>query len=81
MASNVDRFMTNKVYGMCSDDWDTAQKLIAGGCDPLPRKRCFSRTPIHYSKPLAISTPLWTQPSDVNILWNLLEYVRIFSLN
>ncbi|TXG57678.1 hypothetical protein EZV62_015507 [Acer yangbiense] len=49
---------------------DTAQKLIAGGCDPLPRRRCFSRTPPHYSKPLAINTCLWTQPSDVNILWN-----------
>ncbi|KAK0583618.1 hypothetical protein LWI29_000277 [Acer saccharum] len=70
MASNVDRFMTYKVYGMCPDDWDTAQKLIAGGCDPLPRRRCFSRTPPHYSKPLAINTCLWTQPSDVNILWN-----------
>ncbi|KAK1577082.1 hypothetical protein Q3G72_018855 [Acer saccharum] len=31
------------------DDWDTAQKLIAGGCDPLPRRRCFSRTPPHYN--------------------------------
>lgn len=70
MASIVDRFMTYKVYGMCPDDWDIAQKLIVSGCDPLPRRRCFSRTPSHYSKPFAIDTSLWTQPSDANILWN-----------
>ncbi|KAH7554456.1 hypothetical protein JRO89_XS12G0217600 [Xanthoceras sorbifolium] len=70
MASDVDRFMTYKVYGMCPDDWDTAQKLIAGGCDPLPRRRCFARAPPRYSKPLAINTSLWIQPSDFNILWN-----------
>ncbi|XP_059639781.1 probable methyltransferase At1g29790 [Cornus florida] len=70
MASNIDRFMTYKIYGVCPDDWDLAQKLIASGCDPLPRRRCFSRTPPHYSKPLPLNSSLWTQPSDFNILWN-----------
>ncbi|KAA8530460.1 hypothetical protein F0562_005169 [Nyssa sinensis] len=70
MASNIDRFMTYKVHGMCPDDWDMAQKLIASGCEPLPRRRCFSRTPPHYSKPLPVDSSLWTQPSDVNIIWN-----------
>ncbi|GKV50543.1 hypothetical protein SLEP1_g57245 [Rubroshorea leprosula] len=45
MATNVDRFMSYKIYGICPDDWDIAQKLILNGCDPLPRRRCFSRTP------------------------------------
>ncbi|KAJ4707260.1 S-adenosyl-L-methionine-dependent methyltransferases superfamily protein [Melia azedarach] len=70
MGVNIDHFMTYKVYGMCPDDWDIAQKLIISGCDPLPRRRCFSRTPANYSKPLHITTSLWSQPSDVNILWN-----------
>ena len=69
MAWNIDQFMTYKIYGTCPDDWDMAQKLIASGCDPLPRRRCFARSPPHYSKPLPINSSLWTQPSDVNILW------------
>ncbi|KAF8399637.1 hypothetical protein HHK36_015506 [Tetracentron sinense] len=69
VASNVDRFMDHKVYRMCPDDWDVAQKLMASGCDPLPRRRCFSKSPQHYSKPLPINSSLWNTPSDTNILW------------
>ncbi|KAK9272989.1 hypothetical protein L1049_003370 [Liquidambar formosana] len=70
MASNLDRFMTYETHGTCPDDLDMAQKLMAGGCEPLPRRRCFSRSPPHYSRPLSINNSLWTQPSGVNILWN-----------
>ncbi|EOY03768.1 hypothetical protein QUC31_017583 [Theobroma cacao] len=70
MAPNVDRFMSYKIYETCPDDWDIAQKLIADGCDPLPRRRCFSKTPPRYSKPLPINASLWSQPSDTNILWS-----------
>lgn len=55
VAASVDHFMTYKVYGMCPDDRDMAQKLIASDYDPLPR-RCFSRTPTNYRKPLSINT-------------------------
>lgn len=47
-----------------------AQKLIANGHDPLQRRRCFTRTPAHYTKPFPINSSLWTQPSDGNILWS-----------
>ncbi|GLT31629.1 hypothetical protein SLA2020_063540 [Shorea laevis] len=70
MASNVDRFMSYKIYGICPDDWDIAQKLILNGCDPLPRRRCFSRTPPRYTKPFPVNSSLWSQPSDLNILWS-----------
>ncbi|XVE72310.1 hypothetical protein DITRI_Ditri11bG0029000 [Diplodiscus trichospermus] len=70
MASNVDRFMSYKVYRTCPDDWDVAQKLMISGCDPLPRRRCFSKTPPRYSKPLPTNSSLWSQPSDINILWS-----------
>ncbi|GAV87399.1 Methyltransf_29 domain-containing protein [Cephalotus follicularis] len=70
MASNVDGFMSYNVHGMCPDDWDMAQKLIASGCEPLPRRRCFSKTPARYGKPLPINSSLWSQPSDADILWN-----------
>ncbi|EEF31386.1 hypothetical protein RCOM_0917420 [Ricinus communis] len=64
MPTNVDRFMSYKMYGMCPDDWDLAQKLIAAGCDPLPRRRCLSRPPPKYSKPLPVNSSLWSQPSN-----------------
>ncbi|CAK9160547.1 unnamed protein product [Ilex paraguariensis] len=70
MAFIVDRFMTYKIDGMCPNDWDLAQKLILGGCDPLPRRRCFSMAPPHYTTPANLNSSLWTQPSDANILWN-----------
>ncbi|XVF71286.1 hypothetical protein PTKIN_Ptkin12aG0024800 [Pterospermum kingtungense] len=70
VASNVDRFMSYKVYTTCPDDWDIAQKLMVSGCDPLPRRRCFSKGPPHYTKPLPVNSSLWSQPTDTNILWS-----------
>ncbi|KAJ4849031.1 hypothetical protein Tsubulata_038060 [Turnera subulata] len=69
-ATNLNRYMSYKMYGLCPDDGDLAQKLIISGCDPLPRRRCLSRGPPSYSRPLAANHSLWTQPSDANILWN-----------
>ncbi|CAL5369776.1 unnamed protein product [Camellia sinensis] len=53
MASNTDRFVTYKMYSTCPDDWDLAQKLVVSGCEPIPRRRCFSKSPQHY-KPLPV---------------------------
>ncbi|OVA14590.1 putative S-adenosyl-L-methionine-dependent methyltransferase [Macleaya cordata] len=68
-ASNIDRYMNYKLYGTCPDDWIVAQKLIIGGCDPVPRRRCFSKSPPHYSKPFPMNTSLWNLPENSNILW------------
>ncbi|WCJ25555.1 S-adenosyl-L-methionine-dependent methyltransferases superfamily protein [Euphorbia peplus] len=70
MSTYIDRFMSYKMYATCPDDSDLAQKLISNGCDPLPRRRCLSRTPPKYSKPLPINSSLWTKPGDENILWS-----------
>ncbi|OMP11311.1 putative S-adenosyl-L-methionine-dependent methyltransferase protein [Corchorus olitorius] len=70
MASNIDRFMSYKIYQTCPDDWNIAQKLMLSGCDPLPRRRCFSKAPPRYNKPLPINSSLWSQPFDTNILWS-----------
>ncbi|KAL2528603.1 S-adenosyl-L-methionine-dependent methyltransferase superfamily protein [Forsythia ovata] len=69
LASTLDRFMTYKAYHMCPNDWDLAQKLMISGCDPLPRRRCFSRTPRN-DKPRPLNSSLWTQPRDVDIPWS-----------
>lgn len=70
MAFNVDRYMNYKIHGMCPDDGEIVQKLISNGCDPLPRRRCFTRTSPHHNSPLSMNSSLWTQPSDAHILWS-----------
>nr|GEV78914.1 putative S-adenosyl-L-methionine-dependent methyltransferase [Tanacetum cinerariifolium] len=70
MTADLDRYSTYKRYTSCPDDWELAQKLILKGCDPLPRRICFSRNTPRYDKPLSLDTSLWTQPNDSNILWN-----------
>ncbi|ERN02328.1 uncharacterized protein LOC18430443 [Amborella trichopoda] len=37
-------YMNYKPGHQCPDDWDLAQKLMLRGCEPLPRRRCFSRS-------------------------------------
>ncbi|XP_010260532.2 PREDICTED: uncharacterized protein LOC104599618 [Nelumbo nucifera] len=69
VASNIDRFMTYKAFSMCPDDWVVAQKLTVAGCEPLPRRRCFTKSPPGYGKPFPLNSSLWTLPSDSNILW------------
>ncbi|CAN0870311.1 Probable methyltransferase At1g29790 [Linum grandiflorum] len=69
LAAHLEHFMKYKKYGMCPDDWDVAQRLMINGCDPLPRRKCFSRASPTYS-PFSNSSSLWTQQSDGNILWN-----------
>ncbi|KAK9038989.1 hypothetical protein V6N11_023829 [Hibiscus sabdariffa] len=43
---------------------------MISGCDPLPRSRCFLKTPPHYSKPLPINSSPWAQLTDTNNLWS-----------
>ncbi|KAA8537541.1 hypothetical protein F0562_027149 [Nyssa sinensis] len=40
----LSQYMKYKVNGPCPDDWSLAQKLILGGCEPLPRRRCFAKS-------------------------------------
>ncbi|CAI0424491.1 unnamed protein product [Linum tenue] len=62
------KYMTYTPYSACPPDSDLAESLILRGCHPLPRRRCFSKTP---SKPPS-SLPRNPFPSsllDSNVLW------------
>ncbi|KAL9246519.1 hypothetical protein vseg_020043 [Gypsophila vaccaria] len=50
-------YMSYKVSGQCPDDLPVAQKLVAHGCEPLPRRRCFSKPVSNVVYPLPRS--LW----------------------
>ncbi|EPS68166.1 hypothetical protein M569_06606, partial [Genlisea aurea] len=54
------RFMNYTPFYLCPDDAPLAEDLILRGCHPLPRRRCFSRTPpiIPSSLPVDPFSPL-----------------------
>ncbi|CAL5345353.1 unnamed protein product [Camellia sinensis] len=65
------RFMNYTPFSLCPHDTDLAESLILRGCHPLPRRRCFSRTP---PKPPTSSSLLPTDPfssplPDNSIIW------------
>ncbi|KAK8957322.1 hypothetical protein KSP39_PZI001537 [Platanthera zijinensis] len=70
MKEELEEYMNYDVGDFCKDDWKQAQKLMVHGCDPLPRRRCFARSPKLYTQPLPISESIWSLPDDRNVRWS-----------
>ncbi|XP_059651327.1 probable methyltransferase At1g29790 isoform X2 [Cornus florida] len=70
MKKELEEYMDYDIGEICKDDWKLAQKLMVHGCDPLPRRRCFSRAPQLYSKPLPINESMWKLPDNRNVRWS-----------
>lgn len=70
MKKELEEYMDYDVGEICKDDWKLAQKLMVHGCDPLPRRRCFSRAPQLYSKPFPINESMWKLPDNRNVRWS-----------
>ncbi|MQL82908.1 hypothetical protein Taro_015382 [Colocasia esculenta] len=70
MKAELEEYMDYDVGEYCRDDWKLAQRLMVHGCDPLPRRRCFSRAPQLYTRPLPTSQSLWSLPDDRNVRWS-----------
>ncbi|KAL2609853.1 hypothetical protein R1flu_028426 [Riccia fluitans] len=66
----LEKYMEYEVGDFCPDDWPLGQKLMVHGCDPLPRRRCFSRGPKMYTKPPSVNESLWKVPQDENVRWD-----------
>nr|GLL48129.1 uncharacterized protein LOC113714873 [Ipomoea trifida] len=76
----LSQFMNYKVSGACPDDWSLGQKLILRGCEPLPRRRCFSKTiPKVGLQPFPIS--LWKNTSEKIYSWSGLACKNFACLN
>ncbi|CAO2823435.1 unnamed protein product [Amaranthus hypochondriacus] len=54
------QYMNYTPFSLCPKDTHLAESLILRGCHPLPRRRCFSRTP---------SNPRLSSP-DSNVIWS-----------
>lgn len=70
MKEDLEEYMDYDIGEICNDDWKLAQKLMVHGCDPLPRRRCFSRAPKLYSQPFPINESMWKLPDDRNVRWS-----------
>ncbi|XP_042425477.1 probable methyltransferase At1g29790 [Zingiber officinale] len=70
MRKELEEYMDYDMGSYCKDDWNLAQKLMLGGCDPLPRRRCLAPASNLYQKPLPINMSLWTMPDDRNVRWS-----------
>nr|POE49988.1 ring-h2 finger protein atl68 [Quercus suber] len=70
MKKELEEYMNYDIEEICNDDWKLAQKLMVHGCDPLPRRRCFSRAPQLYYKPFPINESMWKLPDSRNVRWS-----------
>ncbi|EFJ26078.1 hypothetical protein SELMODRAFT_12874, partial [Selaginella moellendorffii] len=66
---DLEEYMQYKAGELCPDDESLTQKLLTGGCEPLPRRRCFARLPAGYKEPFPVPKSFWTSPPDENIIW------------
>ncbi|MCL7047438.1 hypothetical protein MKW94_010877 [Papaver nudicaule] len=69
MKDELEEYMNYDIGSYCKDDWPLAQKLMIGGCDPLPRRRCLTRASKLYLKPYPINESLWKLPDGRNVRW------------
>ncbi|XP_057533264.1 probable methyltransferase At1g29790 [Amaranthus tricolor] len=77
----LSQFMNYKVNGQCPDDLSIAQKLIAKGCEPLPRRRCFAKTIPKVANLYPFPISLWKSVSDKIVSWSGLSCKNFTCLN
>ncbi|KAK9696912.1 hypothetical protein RND81_08G004800 [Saponaria officinalis] len=53
------QYMNYTPFSLCHNDVDLAESLILRGCHPLPRRRCFSRTPENPRLSVLDSNVIW----------------------
>ncbi|KAL5550189.1 hypothetical protein UlMin_000365 [Ulmus minor] len=70
MKKELEEYMDYDIGEICNEDWKLAQKLMVHGCDPLPRRRCFSPAPKLYSKPFPLNESIWKLPDNRNVRWS-----------
>ncbi|WCJ32424.1 S-adenosyl-L-methionine-dependent methyltransferases superfamily protein [Euphorbia peplus] len=64
------QYMTYQVGGECPVDDVFAQKLMLRGCEPLPRRRCRSKSPVNYVEPNPLPKSLWQTPPETSVVWD-----------
>jgi hypothetical protein len=66
---DLEKYMSYEIGKECPDDEVLTQKLLVGGCEPLPRRRCFVRIPKNYTEPYPLPDAFWKAPGDDKVIW------------
>ncbi|KAK9675523.1 hypothetical protein RND81_11G012500 [Saponaria officinalis] len=66
----LSQFMNYKVNGQCPDDLPVGQRLILRGCEPLPRRRCFSKSISKSGYIYPLPKSLWMNVNDKIVSWS-----------
>ncbi|CAM6097642.1 unnamed protein product [Calypogeia fissa] len=69
LKDDVEKYMSYEIGKECPDDEALTQKLLVGGCEPLPRRRCFVRIPKNYTEPFPLPDAYWKAPGDDKVIW------------
>ncbi|KAL5175018.1 hypothetical protein HKD37_08G021321 [Glycine soja] len=65
------KYMTYTPFSLCPSDSDLAESLILRGCHPLPRRRCFSKTPQKQIPPNSLpKNPFPSSLPDNAVIWD-----------
>jgi|UniRef100_A0A2N9ICQ8 SAM-dependent methyltransferase len=64
------QYMTYDIGRQCPVDDAFTQRLMLKGCEPLPRRRCHSKSPANYAEPTPYPDSLWATPPDTSIIWD-----------
>ncbi|XP_028754796.1 uncharacterized protein LOC114714234 [Neltuma alba] len=63
------KYMSYTPFSLCPSDSDIAEALMLRGCHPLPRRRCFARTPQKPTSSLPHNPFSSSLPSS-NVIWD-----------
>lgn len=69
LKDDLEKYMSYEIGKECPDDETLTQKLLVGGCEPLPRRRCFVRIPKNYTEPVPLPDAFWSAPGDDKVVW------------
>ncbi|XP_020232937.1 uncharacterized protein LOC109813205 [Cajanus cajan] len=72
-------YMTYTPFSLCPSDTHIAESLILRGCHPLPRRRCFSRTPPKI--PTLPTHPFPSSLPDSAVIWDHYKCKSFHCLN
>ncbi|KAM0946466.1 putative S-adenosyl-L-methionine-dependent methyltransferase [Dioscorea sansibarensis] len=64
------QYMSYQIGGECPADDVFAQHLMLKGCEPLPCRRCHTKSPAGYVEPYPFPESLWNIPPDSSITWD-----------
>jgi SAM-dependent methyltransferase len=79
VQDDLERYMSYTPGGECPSDEALERRLVLGGCDPLPRRRCRPRSPKGYAQPLPLPGSLWATPPDTAVVWDAYHPCKNYS--